>query len=174
MSDKYTDKDNFAATLRASFDKRLSRAMDEFQRHLQAEYSRPVVLKLLELLEVDDLCFYGLLNGVLCDGLEQIEDVENFNSFIDNFFDDSYVKFVLREDVWEIYHRTYTFAREGLDEEVESLTPNRNDYPDMYTLKWVSGDDGFVTPIQLIDHIDHVIDVAKNKKARLEKWEKCK
>lgn len=68
-------------------------AIEDFKRHYDCPHSGKTVKRLLELREFDNMAFLSLLAPLIhWSDINTLEGLEEFNSFIGNFFDDATFK----------------------------------------------------------------------------------
>jgi hypothetical protein len=84
---------NLIQEIKEDHNTRRIRAIEEFKRHYDCTYSGNTVRKLLELRDFENRAFLSLLSPILhWSDINSLEGLEEFNSFIGNFFDDATFK----------------------------------------------------------------------------------
>jgi len=152
---------NLEKSLAVRCDKRIAEAMQDYKRH--REYCPELLDKLEELDSIDSLGLYSLSKeiGPYGFGYDTIEGFEALNSFIGNFFDDSYVTMAVTEEEQERVDRINKRHREIAEKTgspVIQMKPER-------TLSWFDGghlsDSEILTEESLVKELDERIAAAK-------------
>lgn len=128
------------------FDKRFKRVSESFCDDLLGEKSyhkdyQEVIGWMFELYKVNSTTFYSLFDKVMsgCTSLETLEGLEEMDSFVGNFFDDSYVKLVIDKN------RTYKNPVTGKEKEME-INPAMD-----WHLEWANDNEKTLTTKELIE-----------------------
>lgn len=148
--------------IRTDFEKRFTYAQSEFVRHKTQEYSNPLVEKMMELHELDLTTFSGFFHRIMgWNGINCIEGLEAFNSFVGNFLDDSYCRIVYDDRQIKFLNEVNQCTSEALGEEFKPINPPQ--CLDVWVIEWCSDREEYICFETLMVTLNRLIDRAHEK-----------
>lgn len=149
---------------------RFDSAKTRFGELLLDKHASVLTQKLLYLHTFDPGRFVALFQKITnWNLLSTLEGIESINSFIGNFYDDSYYKIEYRTEVINMKNNIRSI---NLDSKIEVKLVVPEDDPDCWTISWSNDDKNFIKEEQLIDVIDKVIERENHFRRLYEESEK--